>query len=235
MGHLPHDAGDDVGGHRDDALGPQGHHGHHLVVVARPDVEVVPAQVAGVGQQGEVSAGLLHAVDLGVLGENLIALGGEGHAGAAGHVVEDDGQLGAVGDVLIVLHKPRLAALVVVGGDVEQRVRPGVLGVEGQVHGGGGVVAPRAGDDLHPVVHPLDAVLHHSDVLPDGHGGRFAGGAAHADGVHTALDLIVDEAAEGVVVDIPVGVKGGGNGHAVAGKDRSPHRKHPCLELGIRS
>ena len=63
--------------------------------------------------------------------------------------------------------------------------------------------SPAPGDDLYTVVHPLDAVLHHGDVLPDGHGGRLAGGAAHADGVHTALDLIVDEAAEGVVVDIP--------------------------------
>ena len=106
---------------------------------------------------------------------------------------------------------------------MEQRVRPGVLGVEGQVHGGGGVVAPRAGDDLYTVIDPLDAVLHHGDVLPNGHGGRFAGGAAHADGVHTALDLIVDEAAEGVVVDVAVGVKGGGDGHAVARKNRSSH------------
>ena len=53
----------------------------------------------------------------------------------------------------------------------EAGVGAGVLGVLGQVDGGGGVVAARAGDDFDPVVHPLDAEFHRGDVLPDGHGG----------------------------------------------------------------
>ena len=118
---------------------------------------------------------------------------------------------------------------------MEQGVSPGVLGMEGEVDGGGGVVAPRAGDDLHPVIDPLDAVLHGGDVLPNGHGGRLAGGAADADGVHAAGDLRVNKAAEGVVVDGTAGVEGSGDGHTVSGKDRSSHKKHPFFELGIRS
>ena len=79
---------------------------------------------------GEVSAGLLDAVDLGVLRQHLIGLRREGDAGTAGHVIEDHRQVHPVGDVLIVLDQSGLAALVVVGGDVEQGVSPGVLGVE---------------------------------------------------------------------------------------------------------
>ena len=106
---------------------------------------------------------------------------------------------------------------------MKQGIRAGVLGVEGEVDGGGGVVGARAGDDLHPVVDPLHAVVHGSDVLPDGHGGRLAGGAADADGVHAAGDLGVDQPPEGVVVDVSVGVKRGGNGHAGAGEHGSAH------------
>ena len=180
------------------------------------------------GQEGEVAAGLLYAVDFGVLRQDLIGVGSEGHAGAAGHVVEDDGQLGAVGDVLVVLDQAGLAGLVVVGGDVEQGVGSGVLGVLGQVDGGGGVVGPRSGDDLHPVVHPLDAELHGGDVLPDGHGGRLAGGAADAHRVHAGFNLSVNQLAEGVVVDDVVLIKGGDQGGAGAGKDWSSHNSmHP--------
>ena len=118
---------------------------------------------------------------------------------------------------------------------MEQGVGSGVLGVEGEVDGGGGVVAPRAGDDLHPVIDPLDAVLHGGDVLPNGHGGRLAGSAADADGVYAAGDLRIDETAEGVIVDGTAGVKGSGDGHTVSGKDRSSHEKHPFFELGIRN
>ena len=96
MGHLDHDLGDDVAGHRDDPLGTQGHHRDHLVVVAGPDVEVIGAEEPGVGQQGEVAGGLLHAVDLGILSQHLVGLGGKGDPGAAGHVVEDHRQLDAL-------------------------------------------------------------------------------------------------------------------------------------------
>ena len=107
---------------------------------------------------------------------------------------------------------------------MEQGVGAGVLGVLGQVDGGGGVVGPRPRNDLYPVVHPLHAELHGGDVLPDGHGGGLPGGAAHAHRVHPRLDLGVDEAAEGVVVDDVVLIKGGDQGGAGAGKDGCSHK-----------
>ena len=89
-----------------------------------------------------------------------------------------------------------------------QGVRAGVLGVLGQVDGGGGIVRACAGNHLYPVVHPLDAELHGGDVLPDGHGGRLAGGAADAHRVHTGLNLGIDQLAEGVIVDGALLVEG---------------------------
>ncbi len=111
---------------------------------------------------------------------------------------------------------------------MEQGIRAGVLSVEGEVDGGGGVVGARAGNDFDLVVDPLDTVVHGSDVLPDGHGGRLAGGAAHADGV-PAGDLVVNQLSEGVVVNGAVFVKGSDQRDAGAGKNRSSHKIQPFL------
>ena len=107
---------------------------------------------------------------------------------------------------------------------MEQSVSAGILGVEGEVDGGGGVVGTRAGDDLHPVVDLFHAVVHRGNMLPDGHRGRLTGGAADTDSVYTAGDLGLNEASESVVVDGPVGVEGGGDGDAGAGEYGSPHK-----------
>ena len=184
------------------------------------------------GKEGEVSAGLLDAVDPGVGGQRLVGLRGKGDAGAAGHIVQDHGQLGALRDVLIVLDEAGLAGLVVIGADQQGGISAGVLGVLGQIDGGGGVVAAGAGNDLDPAVYPLDAVFHSGDVLPDGHSSGFAGGAADTDRVHTGGDLGIDEAPEGFVVDIAVLVKGSDQSGTGAGKYRSSHRTTPFLNWG---
>ena len=192
------------------------------VIVAGPDVEIVPAEVTGVGHQGEVPAGLLDPVDLGILGQDPVGLGGEGDPGAGGDIIEDDGQLRAVGDVLIVA-EALLGALVIIGGHMEEGVGAGVLGVLREVDRGGGVVAARAGDDLYPVVDVLDAEIDGGDVLPQAQGGALAGGPQDADGIHAPGDLLVDELGETVVVDSPRGVKGGDDGGTRAGKDWLSH------------
>ncbi len=78
----------------------------------------------------------------------------------------------------------------------------------GEVEGSGGVVAPRAGNDLHPVVNPLDAEGHGGDVLPDREGGALAGGSADTDGIHAVVELLVDQAAEAAVINGAALVKG---------------------------
>ena len=106
---------------------------------------------------------------------------------------------------------------------MEQGVRPGILGVLGEVDGGRGVVGPGPGDYLNPVVNPLHTEFHCGDVFPDGHGGGLAGGAAHAYRVHPGLNLGVDELAKGVIVDDVILVEGGDQGGAGAGKDGRSH------------
>ena len=65
-----------------------------------------------------------------------------------------------------------------------------------------------------------------TDMLPDGHGGGFAGGAAHAHSVHPGGKLIVDLPAEGVVINVAVLVEGGDQGGTGAGKDGGSHRQN---------
>ena len=181
------------------------------------------------GQQREVAAGFFHAVDIGHIGQHLVGIGGEGHAGAAGHVVQDDGQIGAGRDVLIVLDQAGLAGLVVVGGDVEQGVCAVVLSMLGQVNGSGGIVAARAGNDLDPLVHPLDTEFHSGVMLANRHGSGLAGGAADTDSIHASGNLIIDKFSESVVIDVAACVKGSDEGGAGAGKDRSSHVDAPFL------
>ena len=182
------------------------------------------------GQQGEIAAGLLDAVDLRELGKDLIGFRRKGHPRAGGHVVENHGQLHPLGNVLIVLDKPGLGGLIVIGRHMQQSICAGILGVLGQVHRGGGVVAPRPGNDLHPAVDPPDAVFHDGDVLPDGQGSALAGGAADADGVHTAGNLLVNQLAEAVVMDSSAVQKGGDDGAAHAGKNGLSHMGDTSLE-----
>ena len=174
-------------------------------------------------QQGKVSAGFLDAVDLGMLGENLIGLRREGNAGPGGDVIEDDGQLHPVGYVFIMLDETSLRRLVVIGSHMQQSVGPGVLSVLGQVNGSGCIVASRAGDDLDPMIDPLDTVFHGGNMLPNGKGGALAGGAADADSVQAACDLLVDQSAEPIVIDSAALVKWGHNGGAGSGKNRFSH------------
>lgn len=91
VGHLDHDLGDDVAGHRDDPLGTQGHHRDHLVVVAGPDVDVVTAELEGVDGQREVAGGFLDAVNHGVLAQLIVGLSRELGARSGGDIVHDDG------------------------------------------------------------------------------------------------------------------------------------------------
>mgnify|MGYP000302619651 CR=1 FL=1 len=67
----------------------------------------------------------------------------------------------------------------------------------GEVEGSGGVVAPRAGNDLHPVVNPLDAEGHGGDVLPNGSWWQTRRSAQTQMASTAAGDLRIDETAEG--------------------------------------
>ena len=121
------------------------------------------------------------------------------------------------------LEQAGLAGFIVIGCDVEQRVRAGVFGVLRQVDGGGSIVAAGTGDDLDAVIDLLHAVLYSGNVLTDRKCGTLASGAADTDGVYAAGDLLLNQGAERVVVDGAALVKGGHNGGTGAGKDGFSH------------
>ncbi|MPM37530.1 hypothetical protein SDC9_84148 [bioreactor metagenome] len=121
------------------------------------------------------------------------------------------------------LDETKLRGFVVVGRNVEQRVRAGILGVLGEIEGGGSVVAARAGHHLAAVVYVFHAEFHGGDMFPDAQGGCLPGGAADTDGVHSAGELLVDQLTEYIKINSPVFIKGGHNGRTGTGKYRLSH------------
>ena len=79
--HVVALAGHDVGPHGDYAAAADGQQGNGDVVVAAPEGEVGPHAVGDLHGVGHVPAGLLDAADVGVPGEPLHVLHGDGAAG----------------------------------------------------------------------------------------------------------------------------------------------------------
>lgn len=93
----------------------------------------------------EIRSGFLDAHDIGhVTGDAGHGGGQHVAAGAAGHVVQDDGHGHFGTDGLEVLVQAFLRGLVVIGGDVQGGVRPDIFGELGQRDGFAGVVGARA-------------------------------------------------------------------------------------------
>ena len=82
-----------IGKDGNNALCAERHHRNDLVVVARPDIEVVAALRHGFSQQREVAGSSLEAVDIRVLRQLIQGIGGEGNAGTARHVVKNNRKL----------------------------------------------------------------------------------------------------------------------------------------------
>ena len=121
--------------------------------------------------------GLLHRDDLVQLAQPLQGVGEDVARGPTGHVVDHDGEAGMpAGAGPVVLEEPGLVGLVVVGRDHQRGVGAGVSHAPHLLHGLGGGVAARPGDDRHP---PLGLLHHQADGLHPlhrGHGHRLPGG-----------------------------------------------------------
>ena len=128
-----------------------------------------------------------------MLGQLLERCGQKVQPRAAGHVVEEDGQVRRVRDGQKVPDQALLRGLVVIGRDQQQRVRPQVLGLLDGLHGKGGVVAARARDDGHAPAHALDGPADDHGLLRDVHGGGFARRAADDERVRAPGELIVHQ------------------------------------------
>ena len=106
-----------IGHHADDPLAAQCQQRHNLVIVAGVDVQVIPTGRRNLGHLADVAAGLFHGVDVRVFGKLGQRGGGQVAAGAAGHIVQDAGQVHRVRNGRVVSDKACLAGLVVVGRD----------------------------------------------------------------------------------------------------------------------
>ena len=152
-----------------------------------------------------VRGGFLDAHDIGhVTGDAGHGGGQHVAAGAAGHVIQDDGHGHFGTDGLEVLVQAFLRGLVVIGGDVQGGVRPDIFGELGQRDGFAGVVGARAGDDGNAFVDLLDADADSGFMLVVGHRGGFAGGAAGHEAVDALFDLPFDEFTVSFLIDLAV-------------------------------
>ena len=81
LAHLMGLGGHDVGQHRDHAAAAHREDGHHLVVVAGIDIQLIPHQSRGLHDPGDVAVGLLDSHDVGVFGEGQVGVGLDAYAG----------------------------------------------------------------------------------------------------------------------------------------------------------
>ena len=196
--HFDHFGRDHVGSDADDTLGTDRDH--------RDCERVVAAQyrdVAGVADRRDAvdaAAGLFHGRHQRVLGQSRDRFDGDGGAGTSRDVVDHDRQTGLVGDGGKVTVDAFLRRLVVVGGDLQRRIRAefGRLGGEGQRFAGGVGAGP--GDDLTAAVHEFDRLFDHLDVLGDVERRRFTRGADRDHAGDFRIDLLLKQRAQRRVV-----------------------------------
>lgn len=102
------------------------------------------------------------------------------------------------------LIKTFLGGLVVIGRDLQHRVRASLLGMPGESNRLGGGVGAGARDDGDAPGRRLDAKLDHTHMFFMAERGRLAGRADRDKTVGALIDLPVDEGLEGFLVDFAV-------------------------------
>ena len=136
--------------------------------------------------------------------------------------------LDRLGQGLEVLIDALLRGLVVVGGDDQRGVGPGLGGPAGQPQGLVGAVAAGAGHDLDPPGRRLDHGGDHPLVLGVRERGRLAGRAHRADARRAGRDLKLDLPLQGLEVHLAVAERRD-RGHRQAGKIFTA-RGHGCSQ-----
>ena len=196
--HGSHLAGDDIGGHGDDAAAADGHEGQSGEVVTGKQAEALGALFHDQAALAHVAGGFFHAHDIGELMSQTAERGRQQvGAGTAGNVVGDQRHVDGFGDGLEVTVQTFLGGLVVIGGDQQRTVGPGFLGKAGQADGFDGIVGTGTGQDGHTPLDLVDTDLDDTFMLFVGERGRFAGGAARHKAVDSLTDLEFNEFAIG--------------------------------------
>ena len=121
-------------------------------------------------------------------------------ARAARHVVEHQGQIHCLGNGLEMQIQAFLGGLVVIGGDQQRAVGPGLFGKEGQADGFAGIVGTGPGQHRHPAFGLIDTDFNDPLVFLVGQRGGFAGGAARHQTVDAFGDLAFDKGPVGLFI-----------------------------------
>ena len=166
--------------------------------------ELRPA--GGIGQERphDVGGRVLHAHDVGQARQTAHGLGRHVDHGAAGDVVDDQGQLDRVMDRPKVGVETLLRRLVVVGGHHQGRVGARPLGVPGQADRLFGRVRAGPGDHRHPTAGGLDAQLDHPLMLGVAHGRALPGGPDWHEALGTLGEVPCHQLLECPLVERPV-------------------------------
>ena len=193
--HFSHRFRCHVGRDRDDAVGAHGHERQRGIVVAAVDGKAL----GQAGQQrrspADVTRGVLQPDDVGVVGQPQHGgIGDIGH-GAAGHVVQDDGQTAFLGHRGEVAVQALLRGLVVIGGHLQRGVHPHLEGVASELDGLARGIGTGTGDDRDTAAAMLGGDPDELSMLLDADGGRFSGGAHRHDGAGPGLDVPVEQVA----------------------------------------
>ena len=117
----------DVGQHRDDTLCTQRQQGNNLVIVARVDIQLVAAGLDDLCDVGDVAAGFLGCHDVWMGRKGAVGFGGDIDTGAGWYIVQDDWQVGGIGNRMEVANQSSLGGFIVIRGDVQQRIGSGTL------------------------------------------------------------------------------------------------------------
>lgn len=159
-----------------------------------------------------VARGVLDATDDALLAEAHEHVDGEVVVDAHGHVVGVDGHGHAGGDHPEVLLDLRHVVEGVERGGDDDGVGAEFGGALAGLHHAGGRQVGGTHEHGHAAGGAGDGATDDLVTLGVGQVRDLAGGTEHEQAVHAAVDQMIDDAVEAVVVDRPIGVHRGNNG-----------------------
>src|SRR3989304_4092597 len=186
---IRHQPGGNVRRHGDHPLRAKRHHGKEQGIVAGEDAELLRRHPDDVAHLGQVAGSLLPPHD----GRDLGQAGHGGrrhvHPGPPRHVVEDDRDVGRLGDSAEVPDETLLRRLVVVRRDDECRACPRPFRVPGENDRLLRVVGAGPCDHRDAAVRRFENGVDDAFVLVEGKCRRFPGRPARDDPVRAVVDL----------------------------------------------
>ena len=213
---IRHDVGDD----RDHPVTADAHDRKRERIVTRKDREIVGRPDCDLTDLIERTARFFDTRNRrDFVGQAQNRFRSQVHPSPAGHVVEDEREIGCIGDRREVTVHPFLGRLVVIGHDDQRRIGARPRGVERVLDRTLGVVRAGSRDDRDAAADLADHSVHHAVVLRNRHRGRFAGGSAGHQSADAALDLKVDQTAQSGLIDLAI-AKRGNKRRVAAGKTR---------------